>query len=126
MKGVVPEGEELMPHRSSETIANTGGNHTEAKEPLATPSTTIRKLCRNRGLVSQDEMVAIGVHGVMENETGAMGANGAMDDEVVAAMGAKEAAGVATGAEEVMGDKMVMERKDVKLTYKRRRLFQDA
>ena len=129
MKGVVPEGEELMPHRSSETIANTGVNHTEAEVPLATPSTTIRKLCRNRGLVSQDEMIATGAQGVMENEMLAMGANEAMEDEMVAAMGATEAVGdkmVATGAEEVMGDKMVKERKDMNLTYKRRRLFQDV
>ncbi|CAD6336258.1 unnamed protein product [Miscanthus lutarioriparius] len=123
MKGVVPEGEELMPHRSSETVANTGGNnHTEADVPLATPSTTIRKLCRNRGLVSQDEMIATGAQG-------AMGANDAMEDEMVAAMDVTEAVGekmVATGAEEVMGDKMVKERKDMNLTYKRRRLFQDG
>ncbi|CAD6339008.1 unnamed protein product [Miscanthus lutarioriparius] len=129
MKGVVPEGEELMPHRSSETIANTGVNHTEAEVPLATPSTTIRKLCRNRGLVSQDEMIATGAQGVMENEMLAMGANEAMEDEMVAAMGATEAVGdkmVARGAKEVMGDKMVKERKDMNLTYKRRRLFQDV
>jgi hypothetical protein len=123
MKGVVPEGEELMPHRSSETIANTGGNnHTEAEVPLATPSTKIRKLCRNRGLVSQDEMMATGAQG-------AMGANDAMEDEMVAAMDATEAVAekmVATGAEEVMGDKMVKERKDMNLAYKRRRLFQDG
>jgi len=83
-----------MPHRSSETVANTGGNnHTEADVPLATPSTTIRKLCRNRGLVSQDEMIATGSQGVMENEMLAMGANEAMEDEMVAAMGATEAVG---------------------------------
>jgi hypothetical protein len=112
-----------MPHRSSETIANTGGNnHTEAEVPLATPSTKIRKLCRNRGLVSQDEMMATGAQG-------AMGANDAMEDEMVAAMDATEAVAekmVATGAEEVMGDKMVKERKDMNLAYKRRRLFQDG
>jgi hypothetical protein len=123
MKGVVPEGEELMPHRSSETIANTGGNnHTEAEVPLATPSTTIKKLCRNRGLVSQDEMMVTGAQG-------AMGANDAMEDEMVAAMDVAEAVGekmVATEAEEVMGDKMVKERKDMNLAYKRRRLFQDG
>lgn len=123
MKGVVPEGEELMPHRSSETIANTGGNnHTESEAPLVTPSTTIKKLCRNRGLVSQDEMI-------VTSAQGAMGANEAMEDETVAAMGATEAVGekmVSTGAEEVMGDKMVKERKDMKLTYKRKRLFQDG
>jgi hypothetical protein len=58
-----------------------------------------------------------------------MGANDAMEDEMVAAMDVAEAVGekmVATGAEEVMGDKMVKERKDMNLTYKRRRLFQDV
>jgi hypothetical protein len=58
-----------------------------------------------------------------------MGANDAMEDEMVAAMDATEAVAekmVATGAEEVMGDKMVKERKDMNLAYKRRRLFQDG
>lgn len=108
MKGVVPEGEELMPHRSSQTIANTGGNnHTQPEAPLATPSTTIRKLCRNRGLILQDESIATGAYGVMEQEMLAMGTNDAMEDEMVAAMGVTEA----------MGEKR---------KYKRKRLFQDV
>lgn len=108
MKGVVPEGEELMPHRSSQTIANTGGNNpTQSEAPLATPSTTIRKLCRNRGLILQDELIATGAYGVMEQEMLAMGTNDAMEDEMVAAMGVTEA----------MGEKR---------KYKRKRLFQDV
>ncbi|KAL6874033.1 hypothetical protein ACP4OV_014115 [Aristida adscensionis] len=149
MKGIVGEGEELMPHRCSQPAPGTGGNdhpgpevppvtpgtggsyHPQPEVPLATPGTgqnvhpepevppaesgrerndnpkppvllaaqgtSVKKLCRNRGLVLQDETVEL-----METKMGA------------------------TGAKEVMVDKeMFMDRKEITQTYKRRRLFQD-
>uniref|UniRef100_A0A0A9C6X4 Non-structural maintenance of chromosomes element 4 n=1 Tax=Arundo donax TaxID=35708 RepID=A0A0A9C6X4_ARUDO len=155
MKGIVADGEELMLHRSSLSAPGTGrNNHPEPETPLATPGTEgsnhpepeaalataetggndhpdpevplaapdaggngqpepevplvaqgipIRKFCRNRGLVLQDETtVAIGAQEVMECKM------------------------AATGAQAVMVDKkMAMDRKEINLTYKRRRLFQD-
>ncbi|WVZ79393.1 hypothetical protein U9M48_026973 [Paspalum notatum var. saurae] len=129
MKGVVPEGEELMPHRSSEAAADTGGNnHTEPEVPPSSQDTAIRKLCRNRALVSQDEPVATGTQVAMQNNVLAMDGNKGTEDEMVAARGAKEVVEdkmLATGVKTVMGDKVVVkERKEI-LMYKRRRLFQD-
>ncbi|TKW22380.1 hypothetical protein SEVIR_4G224700v4 [Setaria viridis] len=132
MKGVVPEGEELMPHRSSQDAPGAAGNsHPEPELTVPTQSAPIRKRCRNRGLISQDETVATGVQEIMANRTVATGAQQVVEDEMPAAMGAKEVmedeTGAATGAKEVMEDKMVAKyRKEVNLTYKRRRLFQDG
>ncbi|KAL6602996.1 hypothetical protein ACP70R_043357 [Stipagrostis hirtigluma subsp. patula] len=171
MKGIVAEGEELMPHRSSQLAPGTGSNnHSESEVPPVTPGTRvndlpepevplaepgtrrnnrpevdvplatpgtgpndhpepemppaapgtgqndhpepevplaaqgipIRKLCRNRGLVFQDETIAAGAKEVME------------DNKVTA-----------TRSPQAMEDKMIMHRKEINLTYKRRRLFQD-
>jgi hypothetical protein len=146
MKGVVPEGEELMPHRSSQDAPGAAGNsHLESELTVPTQSAPIRKRCRNRGLVLQDETVATGVQEIMADRMVATGVQEVVDDEMPAAMGAKEVmedempaamgvkdvmedeTGAGTGAKEVMGDKMVVKyRKDVNLMYKRRRLFQDG
>ncbi|CAL5041911.1 unnamed protein product [Urochloa decumbens] len=131
MKGVVPEGEELLPHRSSQDAPGPAGNsQAEPELPVPTQSAPIRKRCRNRGLVLQDETVAAGMQEVMADRTVATGVQQAMGDEAAAAMGAQKVmedeTGAATGAKEVMGDKMVARyRKDTNLTYKRRRLFPD-
>uniref|UniRef100_A0A0A9CUT0 Non-structural maintenance of chromosomes element 4 n=1 Tax=Arundo donax TaxID=35708 RepID=A0A0A9CUT0_ARUDO len=152
MKGIVADGEELMLHRSSQPTPGTGGNnHPEPETPLATPGTggsnhsepevplqatpgrggsnrpepdvplaapctggnydpevppaaqgmPIRKLCRNRGLVLQDERISTAAQEAMENKM------------------------AATGAQEAIVDKMAVDRKEIHLTYKRRRLFQD-
>ncbi|CAN6177528.1 unnamed protein product [Urochloa humidicola] len=131
MKGVVPEGEELMPHRSSQDAPGAAGN-SQPEPELAVPkqSSPIRKRCRNRGLVLQDETVAVAAQEVMADGTAATGAQQAVGNEATAAaMGTKvmeDETGVATVAKEVMGDKMVGNyRKDTNLTYKRRRLFPD-
>ena len=88
MKGIVVEGEELMKHRQSSLSTSGGNNHAEmpargtpgGNQDQATPAasgmsgvnnepemqahtTPIRKLCRNRGLVTlarQDETVTPG------------------------------------------------------------------
>lgn len=130
MKGVVPDGEELMPHRFSQAAADTGvNNHNEPEVPPSAQGTSIRKLCRNRGLISQDETVSTDAQEVMHNSMVAMGGNKAMEDEMVAARGTMEEAVEhdmqATGAKEVMRDKMVAKGRMEILTYKRRRLFQD-
>jgi non-structural maintenance of chromosomes element 4 len=86
MKGIVAEGEELMPHRSSQAAPSTGENnppeaevplatqngripHPEPEVPLAAQRTPIKKLCRNQGLVLQDETVTTGTQKIMEEET---------------------------------------------------------
>ncbi|CAL5048716.1 unnamed protein product [Urochloa decumbens] len=131
MKGVVPEGEELMPHRSSQDAPGAAGNsQAEPELPVPTQSAPIRKRCRNRGLVLQDETVAADTQEVMADRTVATGPQQAMGDEAAAAMGAQKVmedeTRAATGAKQVMGDKMVTKyRKDTNLTYKRRRLFPD-
>ncbi|PUZ59923.1 hypothetical protein GQ55_4G082600 [Panicum hallii var. hallii] len=130
-KGVVPEGEELMPHRSSQDAPGTAGNsHPEPELSQPTQSAPIRKRCRNRGLVLQDEMVAKGAQEVMADRTVATGTQQVVEDEVAAATGAKEAmedeTGGATGVKEVMDDKMVAKySKEINLTHKSRRLFQE-
>lgn len=51
-------GEELMPHRVETDKTNNAERDSEfevAEAPL--PSTPIRKLCRNRGLVMQEQAV---------------------------------------------------------------------
>lgn len=65
MKNVVPEGEELLPHRSSQSAACTEENerascteeNDQADIHAHTQRTPIRKLTRNRGLVLQDHVV---------------------------------------------------------------------
>lgn len=58
MLDYVQNGEELMPHRTQVDLAS---NSQEETVPLdsqnAAPTTPIRKLCRNRGLVIQEESV---------------------------------------------------------------------
>jgi hypothetical protein len=77
--------------------------------------TPIKKLCRNRGLVLQDETVTTGTQKIMEEETVPMAAHEAMEEKMEAAV-----------AQEVMKDKkMVKDRRGIHLTCKRRRLFQD-
>lgn len=53
MKEVVAEGQELMPHRTAHSLS---AEEREQLEPCA-QRTPIRKLCRNRGLVLQEQMV---------------------------------------------------------------------
>lgn len=131
MKGVVPEGEELMPHRLSQDASGTTGNsHPEPELPTPTQAPPIRKRCRNRGLVLHDETVATAPHEVMAGQTVASSTQQVVEDEMAAAMGVKlvveDNEGVATGAKEVIDDKTVAKyRKEINLTYKRRRLFQD-
>jgi len=131
MKGMVPEGEELMPHRCSQDAPGTTANsHPEPELSQPTQSAPIRKRCRNRGLVLQDEIVATGAQEVTADRTVATGAQQVVEDEVAAPTGPKDAmedeAGAGTAAREVMDDKMVTKnRKEINLTYKRRRLFQD-
>jgi hypothetical protein len=61
MKEVVVDGEELMPHRTQSSLSGEDNEeHTEEPvEELEAPTqhTPIRKLCRNRGLVLQEQMV---------------------------------------------------------------------
>ncbi|KAJ6430699.1 hypothetical protein OIU84_018250 [Salix udensis] len=57
MKGVVPEGEELMPHRESSSASQV---EPDANNTQGTRSRTpIRKLSRNRGLVVQEDSVVV-------------------------------------------------------------------
>ncbi|KAF9686465.1 hypothetical protein SADUNF_Sadunf03G0161400 [Salix dunnii] len=57
MKGVVPEGEELMPHRESSGASQV---EPDANNTQGTRSRTpIRKLSRNRGLVVQEDSVVV-------------------------------------------------------------------
>jgi len=75
MKGVVPEREELMPHRSSQDAPGiTASSHPEPELSQPTQSAPIRKRCRNRGLVLQDEIVATGAREVTADRTVATGA----------------------------------------------------
>ncbi|KAK3134107.1 hypothetical protein QOZ80_6AG0545090 [Eleusine coracana subsp. coracana] len=148
MKGIVAEGEELMPHRCSQAAPSSReSNHPGAEVPVAAQSTpisrpepavlfakqstrighpepevalavqttSIKKLCRNRGLVLQDETFTTGVKKVIEKETAPTEANEAMEEKMAA-----------TVVQDVMKDQMVKDRKEVLLTYKRRRLFQDG
>lgn len=58
MNEMVKEGEELMPHRNPVTIAINSQPDTVYEESQETgPSTPIRKLSRNRGLVIQEQTV---------------------------------------------------------------------
>lgn len=144
MKGIVPEGAELMPHRCSQSAPSTGENNRPvasrctptsrpepavplAKQstrtsrpapevPFAAQSTPIKKLCRNRGLVLQDETVTPGTQKLQKRreEEAPAGAHEATEEKMAA-----------TVAPEVMKDKMVKDRNEILLTYKRRRLFQD-
>lgn len=62
----VADGEELLQHSSSsQGRFGTGRNNHPEMPPHSTP---IRKLCRNRGLVMQDEMVATGTQLVTEDK----------------------------------------------------------
>jgi hypothetical protein len=75
-------------------------------------------------------MVAKGAQEVMADRTVATGTQQVVEDEVAAATGAKEAmedeTGGATGVKEVMDDKMVAKySKEINLTHKSRRLFQE-
>jgi non-structural maintenance of chromosomes element 4 len=56
MKNVVPEGGELLPHRTSQSVACNEENDLADVEARA-QRTPIRKLTRNRGLVLQDQVV---------------------------------------------------------------------
>jgi non-structural maintenance of chromosomes element 4 len=56
MKNVVPEGEELLPHRTSQGAVCTEENDQVDIEARA-QRTPIRKLTRNRGLILQDQVV---------------------------------------------------------------------
>lgn len=53
MREVVADGEELMPHRTQGSPCNEENEHLEQ----CAQQTPIRKLCRNRGLVLQEQMV---------------------------------------------------------------------
>ncbi|GJM97971.1 hypothetical protein PR202_ga14941 [Eleusine coracana subsp. coracana] len=164
MKGIVAEGEELLPHRCSQAAPSSReSNHPRTEVPVAAQSTpisrsepvvllakqttrishpepevalvkqskrtshpapelslaaqttSIKKLCRNRGFVLQDETFTTGVKKVVEKEMAPTGANEAMKEKMAA-----------TVVQEVMKDQMVKDRKEILLTYKRRRLFQDG
>lgn len=56
--GVV-SGEQLMPHRSGPSMCNTSSQAepTHGDSQSGAPSTPIRKLTRNRGLVIQEETI---------------------------------------------------------------------
>ncbi|XP_042481360.1 non-structural maintenance of chromosomes element 4 homolog A [Macadamia integrifolia] len=59
MKDMVEVGEELMPHRSPLNVSGDPQEEYAGQGPqAAAPSTPIRKLCRNRGLVIQERSVA--------------------------------------------------------------------
>ena len=55
MKEVVAEGEELLPHRTSQNASCTEDNDQPNLEARA-QRTPIRKLTRNRGLVLQEQV----------------------------------------------------------------------
>lgn len=64
MKDTVAHGEELMPHRTSSATCGSNSQaepvHTESQLPAATaanPTTPIRKLTRNRGLIIQEQAI---------------------------------------------------------------------
>lgn len=57
MKEVVADGEELLPHRTSQSAPGPEENNQPNLEARA-QSTPIRKLTRNRGLVLQEQVVA--------------------------------------------------------------------
>ena len=58
MKNMVPEGEELMPHRTQLCTVAASQLETTACDSQPPPVTTpIRKLTRNRGLVVQEDVV---------------------------------------------------------------------
>jgi non-structural maintenance of chromosomes element 4 len=144
MKGIVAEGEELMPHRDSQVAPSTGENNRaeaevpmpaestpvnrrepevplatqsgrlnrpEPEAPLAAQSTLIKKLCKNQGLVLEDQTVTTGVQKVLDEETAPAEAHEDMEEKLEA-----------TVTQEFMKDKMVENRMEI-LTYKRRRLF---
>uniref|UniRef100_J3MFV8 Non-structural maintenance of chromosomes element 4 n=2 Tax=Oryza brachyantha TaxID=4533 RepID=J3MFV8_ORYBR len=103
MKEMALDGEELMQHRSyqvgtPDTTTGADSSHHEPESPaVPVHSTSIRKLCRNRGLV---------MHDMQEQQ----------DDEAATAGKATEA--MAT-------EKMAMDAQETMLKTKRRRLFQD-
>jgi non-structural maintenance of chromosomes element 4 len=127
MKGIVAEGEELMPHRGSQAaestpvsrrepampLATQSGrmNRPEPEVPLAAQSTSIKKFCRNQGLVLQDQTVTTCVQKVLEEEMAPAEALEDMEEKMEAIV-----------TQEFMKDKMVENRMEI-LTYKRRRLF---
>ncbi|KAL6987005.1 hypothetical protein U1Q18_012764 [Sarracenia purpurea var. burkii] len=57
MMDCVGDGEELMPHRNQENIPNDSQRETPPEEAQTGPTTPIRKLSRNRGLVLQEQSV---------------------------------------------------------------------
>ncbi|GFQ05437.1 non-structural maintenance of chromosomes element 4 homolog a [Phtheirospermum japonicum] len=58
MLSSVADGEELMPHRTEADKASNAQPDSEPEEaPASQPTTPIRKLCRNRGLVMQEQAV---------------------------------------------------------------------
>lgn len=58
MKDMVPDGEELMPHRTQFcTVVDTQTETAASNSQSALATTPIRKLTRNRGLVVQEEGV---------------------------------------------------------------------
>lgn len=58
MKDLVPDGKELMPHRSQYcTVVASQAEMGGCNSPPALAITPIRKFCRNRGLVVQEEGV---------------------------------------------------------------------
>ncbi|CAI9754839.1 unnamed protein product [Fraxinus pennsylvanica] len=58
MLSSVVVGEELMPHRNTVNVSSSTQPSTESEEAQAElPTTPIRKLCRNRGLVMQEHTV---------------------------------------------------------------------
>jgi len=62
MKDSVALGEELMPHRTcsaarGSSLQSEPVHHTESQPATAIPTTPIRKLTRNRGLIIQENAV---------------------------------------------------------------------
>jgi hypothetical protein len=86
-------------------------NRPEPEAPLAAQSTLIKKLCKNQGLVLEDQTVTTGVQKVLDEETAPAEAHEDMEEKLEA-----------TVTQEFMKDKMVENRMEI-LTYKRRRLF---
>lgn len=57
MTDAVAVGEELMPHRNSSNSSASKGEPEVKYSPAALPTTPIRKLSRNCGLVLQEESI---------------------------------------------------------------------
>lgn len=61
MRDTIEPGEELMPHRNNPAIYGSNSQsepvHTESQPAAAPPTTPIRKLTRNRGLIIQEQAI---------------------------------------------------------------------